>query len=65
VTTATTAPGEPTLVLSRLAVHTWILVRDRRASLLLVAPGGEGGDPLAGARLSISGEVYVFVVAEF
>jgi putative heme iron utilization protein len=57
VTTATTAPGEPILLLSRLAVHTRNLDRDRRASLLLVAPGGEGGDPLAGARLSISGEV--------
>jgi heme oxygenase (biliverdin-IX-beta and delta-forming) len=57
VTTATTIPGEPILLLSRLAVHTRNLSRDRRASLLLVAPGGEGGDPLAGARLSVSGEV--------
>jgi hypothetical protein len=57
VTAATTVPGEPILLLSRLAVHTGNLARDPRASLLLVAPGGEGGDPLAGARLSISGEV--------
>jgi len=57
VTTATTAPGEPILLLSRLAVHTKNLERDRRASLLLVEPGGEAGDPLAGARLSVSGAV--------
>jgi putative heme iron utilization protein len=56
VTTATTMAGEPILLLSRLAVHTKNLGRDPRASLLLVAPGGEGGDPLAGARLSVSGE---------
>lgn len=57
VTTATTTPCEPILLLSRLAVHTKNLARDRRASLLLVEPGGEAGDPLAGARLSVSGEV--------
>jgi putative heme iron utilization protein len=55
VTVATTPAGEPILLVSRLAVHTRNLDRDRRASLLLVAPGGEGGDPLAGARLSIAG----------
>ena len=57
VTVATTASGEPILLLSTLAVHTRNLARDRRASLLLVAPGGEGGDPLAGARLTLSGHV--------
>ena len=57
VTTATTAAGEPILLLSRLAMHTKNLGRDPRASLLLIAPRGEGGDPLAGARLSVSGEV--------
>lgn len=57
VTTATTIPGEPILLLSRLAVHSRNLARDSRASLLVIAPGGEGGDPLAGARLSVSGEV--------
>jgi putative heme iron utilization protein len=57
VTVATSAAGEPTLLLSGLAVHTRNLVRDGRASLLLVAPGGEGGDPLAGARLTVSGTV--------
>lgn len=55
VTVATTAAGEPILLLSDLAVHTRNLARDRRASLLLVAPGGEGGDPLAGARLTLTG----------
>lgn len=57
VTTATTPPGEPLLLLSRLAVHTRNLQRDPRVSLLLVEPHGESGDPLAGARLSVSGEV--------
>lgn len=57
VTTAATMAGEPILLLSRLAVHTKNLARDPRASLLLVAPGGGDGDPLAGARLSLSGKV--------
>ena len=55
VTVATTPAGEPILLLSDLAAHTRNLKRDYRASLLLVAPGGEGGDPLAGARLSLTG----------
>lgn len=57
VTVATTMRGEPVMLLSRLAVHTKNVARDKRASLLLVAPGGEGGDPLAGARLSLVGTV--------
>jgi putative heme iron utilization protein len=57
VTVATTPAGEPILLLSTLAVHTGNLARDPRASLLLVAPGGEGGDPLAGARLTLVGRV--------
>jgi putative heme iron utilization protein len=57
VTVATSAAGEPVLLLSRLAVHTGNLLRDGRASLLLVGPGGEAGDPLAGARLTVSGAV--------
>lgn len=57
VTVATTALGEPVMLLSTLAVHSRNLARDARASLLLVAPGGEGGDPLAGARLTVSGYV--------
>lgn len=57
VTLATTAEGEPILLLSNLAMHTRNINRDARASLLCVAPGGETGDPLAGARLTISGMV--------
>lgn len=55
VTVATTAAGDPVMLLSRLAVHTRNLDRDGRCSLLLVAPGGEGGDPLAGARVTLEG----------
>ena len=54
---ATTPAGDPILLLSTLARHTQNLAADRRASLLLVAPGGEGGDPLAGARLTLTGTV--------
>ncbi len=57
VTVAATPAGEPILLLSTLARHTQNLAVDRRASLLLVAPGGEGGDPLAGARLTLTGQV--------
>ncbi|HZP21404.1 MAG TPA: DUF2470 domain-containing protein [Bauldia sp.] len=57
VTVATTPSGEPILLLSKLAVHTKNLDADARAALLLVAPGGEGGDPLAGARLTLTGAV--------
>mgnify|MGYP000397647932 CR=1 FL=1 len=55
VTVATSAAGEPVMLISDLALHTRNLEHDPRASLLLVAPGGEGGDPLAGARLTVSG----------
>lgn len=57
VTVATAPSGAPLMLLSDLALHTRNLKRDPRASLLLVAPGGEGGDPLAGARLTLSGTV--------
>lgn len=57
VTIATTHSGEPILLISRLAVHTKNLARDDRASLLLVEPGGEAGDPLAGARLTLKGRI--------
>lgn len=57
VTVATTAQGEPVLLLSSLAVHTRNLSRDSRASLLLVGPGGEGGDPLSGGRVTLVGVV--------
>jgi len=57
VTVATTYAGEPILLISRLAVHTQNLARDPRAALILVEPGGEAGDPLAGARLTVKGRV--------
>jgi heme oxygenase (biliverdin-IX-beta and delta-forming) len=57
VTVATTAEGEPILLLSTLAVHTRNLKHDPRASVLLAGPGGETGDPLAGARLTLVGSV--------
>jgi heme iron utilization protein len=56
VTVATDVDAMPLLLLSRLAVHTRNLDRDGRCSLLLVAPGGEGGDPLAGARVTLEGD---------
>ena len=58
MTVATTPDGEPILLLSALARHTpesWPPTAG--ASLLLVAPGGESGDPLAGARLTLTGTV--------
>ncbi len=55
VTVATDVDGTPLMLLSRLAVHTRNLDTDPRCSLLLVAPGGEGGDPLAGARATLEG----------
>jgi putative heme iron utilization protein len=57
VTVATAPDGGPILLISRLAVHTQNLARDARSSLLLVEPGGEAGDPLAGARLTLVGRV--------
>jgi putative heme iron utilization protein len=57
VTAATTMEGEPLVMLSDIAVHTKNLKRDPRVSILLVAPGGENGDPLAGARLSVMGTI--------
>lgn len=55
VTFATMPDLAPVLWLSDLAVHSRNLARDPRASLLVVAPGGEGGDPLAGARVTLTG----------
>jgi putative heme iron utilization protein len=55
VTVATDVDGTPLMLLSTLAVHTRNLDADGRCSLLLVAPGGEGGDPLAGARATLEG----------
>jgi putative heme iron utilization protein len=57
VTVAATAEGNPLLLLSDIAVHAANIKRDQRVSLLLVEPGGEAGDPLAGARLTVTGTV--------
>ncbi|HVY21118.1 MAG TPA: DUF2470 domain-containing protein [Bauldia sp.] len=57
VTVATTMEGEPLVLISDIAVHTRNVKRDARVSILLVAPGGEAGDPLAGARLSVNGTI--------
>jgi putative heme iron utilization protein len=57
VTVATTMAGEPLMLLSDVAVHVQNIKRDNRASVLLIAPGGEGGDPLAGARMTVTGRV--------
>ncbi|WP_073053322.1 HugZ family protein [Kaistia soli] len=57
VTFATLPDLAPVLWLSDLAVHSRNLAREARASLLVVAPGGEGGDPLAGARVTLTGTV--------
>ena len=54
--TAAPSGGAVVLLLSGLAIHTKNLLRDARCSLLLVEPGGESGDPLAGARLTLSGK---------
>lgn len=59
VTTATTMEGAPLILISDIAVHTKNIKRDNRVSILLVAPGGENGDPLAGGRLSLSGTVAI------
>jgi len=56
VLTATEPDGTPVLLLSRLARHTRNLERDRRASLLLDATDGLG-DPLAGGRVTLVGDV--------
>ena len=55
VLTATDEAGDVILLLSRLAAHTRNLECDPRASLLAIAAGGETGDPLAGARVTVLG----------
>ncbi len=57
VTVATMPDGSPVLLLSSLARHTRNLRGDPRVSLL-VSENGEG-DPLEGARVSISGRIAV------
>ena len=55
VTVASISPTSIVMLLSGLAQHTKNLDRDAKCSMLLVEPGGEQGDPLAGARLTIKG----------
>ncbi|NNE00183.1 MAG: pyridoxamine 5'-phosphate oxidase [Pirellulaceae bacterium] len=55
VTVAAAGPTTLVMLLSGLAKHTQNLLRDPRCSLLLVATGGESGNPLEGPRLTIVG----------
>lgn len=48
--------GAPLMLLSRLALHTRYLEADPRASLLIDATDGLG-DPVTGARISLTGTV--------
>ncbi len=50
------AYGRPVFLISRMAVHTQNLRKDPRASLLVRQPGWTG-DPLAGARVTLMGQV--------
>ncbi len=54
---ATDGGGRPIFLMSRLALHTRNLLRDRRASLLLRDNGAPGGDALAGTRVSFVGAI--------
>lgn len=51
---ATDASGAPILLISNLARHTRNLVNDNRASILVDGTGA-AGDPLQGARVTLSG----------
>ncbi len=55
-TVATDMSGAPVVLLSDLARHTQNVKKDPRVSLLFDATG-ENGDPLEGARVSVSGEL--------
>ena len=55
-TVATGMSGAPVVLLSDLARHTRDVKKDPRVSLLFDA-SGENGDPLEGARVSVSGEL--------
>lgn len=56
VLVATDEAGAPLMLLSALAVHTKNLQTDPRASLLIDATDGLG-DPVTGARISLTGTV--------
>jgi putative heme iron utilization protein len=55
VTIGAEANGAPVLLLSKLARHTENIARDARVSLLLAADRAD--DPLAGARISVTGRI--------
>lgn len=55
VTVAALADGSPILLLSKLARHTENITADSRVSLLLAE--NRPGDPLEGARVSLSGTI--------
>ncbi|QDT08356.1 HugZ family protein [Planctomycetes bacterium K23_9] len=57
VTVASSSPTQLVMLLSGLAKHTENLNSNKQCSLLLVQPGGENGNPLEGARLSVVGDV--------
>jgi heme iron utilization protein len=57
VLVATEPDGSPILLLSRLALHTRNLEADGRAAILFDGTDGLG-DPLAGGRVTVSGEVH-------
>ena len=57
VTVAATAPTKMVMLLSGLAWHTKNVDKRPSCSLLLVQPGGESGDPLAGSRMTLRGTV--------
>ena len=57
VNVAATGSRTVAMLLSGLAVHTKNLQQNASASLLLVASGGETGDPLTGARATLTGTV--------
>lgn len=48
--------GNPVFLISTMAMHTQNLKKDPRASLLVTQPGWEG-DPLAGGRVTLMGNV--------
>lgn len=48
--------GRPSFLISTMAMHTQNLLADERASILVTQPEW-GGDPLAGARVTLLGEV--------
>lgn len=55
VTIAQTGPLHAAMLLSGLAVHTKNLQQDGRCSLLITEPGGENGNALERARLTLTG----------